>query len=195
MTHSQRLSDPVLYVWVGVQLDGQVLAAHCNCMAGLGECCSHVGATLFYLKTVHELVTGETCTSLPCSWIEPTSQKVEFAELTDIDFTAPNRKKQLAETPNEEPAAKRPRIHSGPPTEEERATFYKKVHDTGASSVVLTVVKPYADAYIPKSASTTLPKPLSSMFEEGNLQLDLGSLIAKSKQAILTLQVTAEQVN
>ena len=30
--------------WLGIQLDGEIINAHCTCMAGLGEVCSHVGA-------------------------------------------------------------------------------------------------------------------------------------------------------
>lgn len=30
-------------------LKGTIKCAHCNCMAGLGECCSHVAALLFCL--------------------------------------------------------------------------------------------------------------------------------------------------
>lgn len=35
VNHSQRLKDPPLQPWLSVQLDGKVLCAHCNCMAGL----------------------------------------------------------------------------------------------------------------------------------------------------------------
>ena len=45
--HSQRLSLPPLKVWLAVKQSGEVLCAHCSCMAGLGEACSHVAAVLF----------------------------------------------------------------------------------------------------------------------------------------------------
>lgn len=189
------LSDPPLNVWVAVQLDGEVLTAHCQCMAGLAECCSHVGATLFYIKTVREVGTGETCTSLPCYWIASSNQKVEFAELTDIEFTAPTRKRQLLEAGNthsKEPAEKRTLINADP--DHDPATFFKKLHNTGMSSVALTVLQPYADAYVPKSARNTMPEPMSSLFKEENLKMDLPSLIAKSEETIANLQVTPEQV-
>lgn len=67
-------------------------------MAGLQESCSHVGATLFYIKTAFEVVSGETCTFAPCSWLEPSAVKVDFLEIIDIDFTAPGCTGQLLES-------------------------------------------------------------------------------------------------
>ena len=47
--HSQRLSlSPVKAI--GSEKKGVVLCAHCNCMAGLGEACSHITAILFTLE-------------------------------------------------------------------------------------------------------------------------------------------------
>jgi len=39
-----------LLPWIVLKFSGEVLAAHCTCIAGLGECCSHIGAVLFYLQ-------------------------------------------------------------------------------------------------------------------------------------------------
>ena len=33
--HSQRLSLPLLKPWVAAKMDGMVIYAHCDCMAGL----------------------------------------------------------------------------------------------------------------------------------------------------------------
>lgn len=50
MNHSQRLNVKPAHCWISVDLNGIILCAHCDCMAGLGEVCSHVGATLFLLE-------------------------------------------------------------------------------------------------------------------------------------------------
>ena len=47
--HSLRLSSPPLHPWVVAEKEGTVACAHCNCMAGLGEACSHIAAVLFVL--------------------------------------------------------------------------------------------------------------------------------------------------
>ena len=42
--HSYAASKTLLQPWVLVCSNGTVLVAHCTCMAGLAETCSHVGA-------------------------------------------------------------------------------------------------------------------------------------------------------
>lgn len=48
--HSQRISDTPLKPWVAAKKEGTVVCAHCTCMAGLGEACSHIAAPLFTLE-------------------------------------------------------------------------------------------------------------------------------------------------
>ena len=47
VSHSQKLSAKPPQPWLIIEKKGKVISAHCNCMAGLGEACSHVGAVLF----------------------------------------------------------------------------------------------------------------------------------------------------
>ena len=46
VNHSQRLNDKPHTPWIISMVDGKILAAHCDCMAGLGETCSHVSSLL-----------------------------------------------------------------------------------------------------------------------------------------------------
>ena len=48
--HSQKLSVHPAKPWVAVKQSGTVVCAHCSCMAGLGEACSHIAALLFTLE-------------------------------------------------------------------------------------------------------------------------------------------------
>ena len=49
--HSQKMNDPCVPLWIIANREGAILSAHCRgCMAGLGECCSHVASVLFYLE-------------------------------------------------------------------------------------------------------------------------------------------------
>ncbi|WAR13998.1 hypothetical protein MAR_004103, partial [Mya arenaria] len=59
--HSQRLREKPLQPWVIAKPDGVFVAAHCNCMAGLGEACTHVAALLFYVMAVVEENTKHAC--------------------------------------------------------------------------------------------------------------------------------------
>jgi len=94
--HSQRLANSSLHPWAAVLEDGVVLGAHCTCMAGLGEACSHISCLLKCIKdaNVHRKQQGvDSCTSQPCSWLPPTKD-VAPQRLSDIDFTTPKTKRQ-----------------------------------------------------------------------------------------------------
>ena len=40
--------------------DGKVLAAHCTCMAGVGEACSHIAALLFSIVAMVQVMDSKT---------------------------------------------------------------------------------------------------------------------------------------
>ncbi|XDV14340.1 hypothetical protein PO909_014611 [Leuciscus waleckii] len=66
---SWRVTDPSHHTWVAVRSNGTVVAAHCDCMAGLGETYSHVGAVLFKLEASVRLGFNKVaCTDLACQW-------------------------------------------------------------------------------------------------------------------------------
>ena len=44
--HSYAASKSLLKPWVIIRTNGTVEVAHCTCMAGLAETCSHIGASL-----------------------------------------------------------------------------------------------------------------------------------------------------
>ena len=90
--HSQRLSAPPLRAWVAIKQTGEVMCAHCTCMAGIGEACSHIAALLFTAEANTQAKQQFASTSLPCSWIPPSYRSVDFSEMSNIDFTTPNKK-------------------------------------------------------------------------------------------------------
>ena len=92
--HSQRVSAIPLQPWIACEKEGLVVCAHCNCMAGLGEACSHIAALLFTIEANTNVKKSLSCTSLPCYWLPPTFKNVPFARICDIDFTTPHKKKQ-----------------------------------------------------------------------------------------------------
>ena len=66
---SMRINNKSHEPWVVVALDGVVQCAHCTCMAGLGEVCSHVGALLFKVEMGVRLgLSKKSCTSEACKW-------------------------------------------------------------------------------------------------------------------------------
>jgi len=86
---SQKLSDTPYSCWLVIEVDGVIVCAHCNCMAGLGETCTHLAAVLFYLKVVARLQGMKTVTESECSWIIPSYLKsAHYLPIKDIDFTS-----------------------------------------------------------------------------------------------------------
>ena len=101
--HSYAASKPPLQPWVLVQCNGTVLVAHCTCMAGLAETCSHVGALLHWVETAVRIQNSTSCTSKENQWMMPKSMKaVPYLQLNDINFSAPKRQKLLS-APHESP--------------------------------------------------------------------------------------------
>ncbi|KAL3870825.1 hypothetical protein ACJMK2_038862 [Sinanodonta woodiana] len=95
--HSQRMSEKPLQPWVVAERTGRILAAHCTCMAGLGEACSHIAALLFSIEATVKLRDAKTVTEEKSYWLLPSSVKgVTYRKCSEIDFTsAKNLKKKL----------------------------------------------------------------------------------------------------
>ncbi|XP_065658127.1 uncharacterized protein LOC136082640 [Hydra vulgaris] len=74
--HSQKMNDVPLHPWIISEKSGNIVCAHCNCLAGLGESCSHVRSS-------------KICTDEKAYWLLPSSKKIEFKPVSDIDFTSP----------------------------------------------------------------------------------------------------------
>lgn len=84
--HSQTLSATPLKVWVVFKLDGEVIRAHCTCMAGIGEARSQTAAVLFLVEANTQAKQNLSCTSFPCNWLPPSFRTVEFLPVCKIDF-------------------------------------------------------------------------------------------------------------
>ena len=48
--HSQSIWNTSLEAWIIAEKSGRILGAHCTCVAGLEEVCTHVAALLFLIK-------------------------------------------------------------------------------------------------------------------------------------------------
>ena len=128
--HSQSVSASRLKPWVAAEKGGTVLCAHCTCMAGLGESCSHIAALLFAAKAFTKLSKGTSCTSQACQWLSPSMQNVNPSPIADIDFSTPEskRKKMMTGEPStsevlpSEPTSEIAEVP--PPSQEELAKLF-----------------------------------------------------------------------
>ena len=147
--HSQRLSDTPLKCGPIIEQDGQVCCAHCNCMAWLGEVCTHVAAVLFYLEAVNRIEGGRTCTYGQCAHILPSSLKsVQYLPVKDIDFTSARGKKQKLDDIIDGRDSPKEKSKEGiRSTNEELAQLLNNLSITG-SKFVLSVVSEHSDTFL-----------------------------------------------
>ena len=68
--------------------------AHCGCMAGLGEACSHVAALLFIIEAGVKLgLTRESSISRACEWNNAFCEKIDPVPMVErFELTERNRK-------------------------------------------------------------------------------------------------------
>jgi len=84
---SWRVTEEPHHCWVAVNDSGSVLAGHCDCMAGLGESCSHVAAVLFKLEAAVRLgYTSNVSTDVLCQWNQRFVSNIEPSTISNIKF-------------------------------------------------------------------------------------------------------------
>ena len=147
-------------------------------MAGLGETCTHVAATLFFLEAVHRhKEPAATVTGVPCQWKVPTFQKeMEYARVADIDFSSPQQRQEALDRDVSPPPSPK-RLCVKLPSDAEKQCFYKNLASLKTKPAVLSVIKPFLSGYVPASTSPTLPKPLNSLYQEECLAMSHEQLL------------------
>jgi hypothetical protein len=89
------MNEKALRPWFIATPEGTVDSAHCDCMAGLGEACSHVGALLFFVDQANRINSTKTVTQEKAYWLMPTGiDRVPYSEVGGIDFTSASTKKK-----------------------------------------------------------------------------------------------------
>lgn len=172
---------------------GIIVAAHCSCMAGLGEACSHVAALMFAIECVVRWAKQETCTSKPCSWAVPSCSKVEYAECTDINFNTPASKYKALKECHELPQKRRPQHHIQPLSPEEREWFLTSLKETGVKCAFMSVVPGYNDDYVP--AGVELPKPLTTLYDERYKSLSKDEIVLKAHEVYASTKLKQQEVS
>ena len=83
--------------------------SHCNCKAGLGEVCSHVATTLFYVQKIVQMENAKTCTDGSNQWAFPRPAiSIPYLPISKIQFK-PLKSNQIIPL-DEKPADKIPSL-------------------------------------------------------------------------------------
>ncbi|KAL1447539.1 hypothetical protein MTO96_044255, partial [Rhipicephalus appendiculatus] len=196
VNHSQRLRDQPLRVWILSKKDGVVLSAHCTCMAGAGEACSHVGACLYAVETGVRMRNATSCTSQSNIWLPAYVEKVQFKRLKDIDFTSSRvKKRKLDDSLNSSSSAEtevKKRMDIPAPTEQELADLYKAFESTNVVPAIFSVLPEYQHNF--QEPVRTKPAHLRKLYCDENLADDLDVLLEKASNFMSTFSVTEDTV-
>ena len=84
---SQRISDTLHKLWLLISKNnGNVLRAHCMCMAGMGSTCNHFAAALFRIEAAMRYgLSKPSCTTKPCEWL-PNRKEVKPCKAKDMNL-------------------------------------------------------------------------------------------------------------
>ena len=186
------MNDKPLIPWFIAKCDGKMLAAHCDCMAGLGETCSHVATLLWAIATGVEKRSSLTVTQKSAYWVMPPAIKsVPYQPIGEINFVGKKRKCSHSST-REIHSDARPKKHVPAVSSMDSEQLFRALSSCeGAKPAVLAAVPPYCEAYIPATLAEDLPMVLSELYKNEHLTLGYHSLLQLAKNTTLT--VTAEQ--
>ncbi|VEN60950.1 unnamed protein product [Callosobruchus maculatus] len=135
--HSQRMNEDPLRVWIICQVDGAVNSAHCTCMAGLSEVCSHIAAVLYAVEYMNTTWSKTSSTDVKAKWVNPACKSVPIMKLSDINLKAQKSRSDVVSP--DDPACTIRALEG-----QALRAFLLKIKDDGDSAVLLRVVEPFA---------------------------------------------------
>lgn len=128
---------------------------------------------LFYLEAWTKINGKMSFTQVKCSWILPSYVKeVEYARVCDINFTSAKKIKtdldatlqRVLDVSQVDSLAEEPKIESKSvpaPSEEEMNSFYAELNNCKFKPIVLSLVPPFAESFVPKSCKIPTVQDLS----------------------------------
>ncbi|XDV21196.1 hypothetical protein PO909_026341 [Leuciscus waleckii] len=156
VNHSQRSAETPLKTCIIAKESGEVITAHCNCIAGLSESCSHVGAVLFSIEAGVKIRDTASCTMEKCKWLMPSHvKKIPASPVALIDFSSAKSKKQklddaIAGKSTEQPKVVNPlqcpRVKKGSET---YARFFESLSRNCPRSAALMARENYHKEFVP----------------------------------------------
>ncbi|KAG0414250.1 hypothetical protein HPB47_008597 [Ixodes persulcatus] len=137
-----------------MKTDGEVLVAHCTCMAGHGETCSHIGATLFYNEVGLRMKNDLSCTDAKSVWLPAHVKSLVSMPVVDMDFSSSTMKKRRLDNEASALPPRQERPKAPAPSEEEWGAFFDTLTNSGLCPALAATDARYSDMYGPKTSST-----------------------------------------
>ena len=191
------MNEKPLSCWIILKLSGEVCCAHCDCMAGLGEACSHIAAILYYLEALARMEGMRTCTQEECQWIIPSYlKKVEYLPIKEINFTSAKGKKRKLDEMIDGNSNERPLPKVAPQgkrsTETELALLFDELSCGGTKPGVLSLTSDHSAVYVPKLMCDGFPQPLTSLKQPQYVQMNYLELLEQCDSVTCTLDISGE---
>lgn len=169
----------------------------CWCVAGQGECCSHIASVLFYIETWNRVNEKLSCTQVRCSWLILTAvREVPYAPVSDIDFRSAKKLKQnvdqtinsLTESEGIAKGGEAVEASTPVPDETDLSTFYTELNSCKTKPVSLTSIHPFSETFVSKSRN--IPT-ISDLFDMKYLDLEYHDLLNECSN--VNIQITAAE--
>ncbi|XP_035981353.1 uncharacterized protein LOC118556891 [Fundulus heteroclitus] len=167
--HSQRLREAPLNPWAIIESSGAISSAHCTCMAGIGESCTHVAAMLFKLEVIVRCRETVTVTGRPAYWMIPGNlSKVVPEPGYKIDFTSSKAKRKTLNRLLEggtvaAPGIRTKRTKTSTVSNEQLDSFFRAIHKASPQAAMLSCLPEYCEAFIDQVQPFTVPRTLHSL--------------------------------
>ena len=195
------MNNPPVFLWIITHEEGTVICAHCTgCMAGLGECCSHIASVLFYLETWTRMYGKLSCTQVKCTWLLYVKE-VSYDKVKNISFTSARKLKSnldnliekleqsdylLFPLESSAPKPRQPKKQKPIPTPSaaEINDFFASLNECRIKPVALSLVQPYSEHFVLKSRTIeTIP----DLIDETYLDITYHEVIKTCNQVSISL--------
>ncbi len=181
--------------WIIAEDNGKLIAGHCDCMAGLGESCSHVASLLWAVESAIRKKDSLTVTEKKSYWVMPSVKVVPYSPIKNIKFDGKKSAKAiLLAVDNRTPPTQASSTTSAvsAPVAEDINKLYDVLSLCSSKPAILALVEPYCNDYIPKSMDEDLPSCLMNLYNPDNRSLNYNSLMELS--STITITVTPDEV-
>lgn len=191
VTPSQRLNSAPHEAWVYLAKDtASIYCAHCTCMAGLGEVCSHVAATLFKVEMAVKLgLNKAACTDEACQWNRTFRKQLDIQPISEqLDLFKGRRKSSVTSTGS---SSKDPL-----PSEDVLLSLKAACPKAAFFSTIPKLDPDETDSASEVEETDIVPPPLTSFYQEFYISLSPSELAAAAHErwARYCQELTVNQV-
>ncbi|XP_074039917.1 uncharacterized protein isoform X1 [Leptinotarsa decemlineata] len=137
--HSMKARESKLRVWIVSQKDGAICTAHCTCMAGLGEVCSHIAAVLYAVEHANSVKNNLSCTDVKAAWPVPSQSCTEPTPVASMDWGRKVEDKTYSDVPSM--------------NEEDLCNMLQEIKDANSQAALMRLVEPFASEINKEEAS------------------------------------------